>query len=110
MSKILYLAEFNYGRGHLVSFESDRETEKNYMVVDNSKKEILPNSYIWISSRVGKEKNVFLSEIEAVEFLRDQAKSYAGNLQKELSKANSQIKFLEREIGILENLNEIPSS
>ena len=87
--KTLYLAEFKYGKGRLIRFESDRETDKNYMVI-NSSKQMLIGDFLFISSCVSKDKPVFAKKADAVNYLIEK-------LQKNISMAKTQIEALKQE-------------
>ena len=94
--KTLYLAEFKYGKGRLIRFESDRETDKNYMVI-NSSKQMLIGDFLFISSCVSKDKPVFAKKADAVNYLIEKTQTYIRNLQKNISMAKTQIEALKQE-------------
>lgn len=98
--KTLYLAEFKYGEPRLTSFESDRETDKNYMVANGSKQvAVIGKRTIYISSRVSKDSAVFENESDAIDYLLRCAENDKRSLETNLAKANSTIAYLRGLVG-----------
>ena len=93
--KTLFLANFKRGSAELASFECHKETDKNYMVVTNSKKELF-GEFIWITSRVSKDANVFENKSDAIAYLIEHTEIYKVQLQNSIQEAQKEIEQLKQ--------------
>lgn len=70
MSFFIYVAEFKYGSAHLTEVEVEKETDKTFVKKDknNYGRRVLGDNSIY-GIRVLKGRGVYLTQVEAVDYL-----------------------------------------